>query len=103
MSNAVLLADVTSFSIPAAADRYATCARAIGFAKQSDPNDMATEKLIHGLKDLAHALEVPSLREFGIDEHDYFAKIPVMTSQAIASSSPANNPEEAGPEDIERI
>ena len=103
MSNALLLADVTAFSIPAVPDRYAACARAIGFAREEDPDDVANAKLIEGLRSLARDLQVPSLSGFGIAEADYFEKIPIMTSQAIASGSPGNNPRPADAEDIARL
>ena len=103
MSNAMLLADVTAFSIPAAPDRYATAARAIGFADTGDDDETANKKLVDGLRHLARELKVPTPAEFGVSEADYFEKMPVMISQAIASGSPANNPRSADADDIGRI
>jgi len=101
--NAVLLAAVTEFSLPAAHERYATCARAIGFADAADSDDAANQKLIHGLEGLLVELKVPSPAEFGIAKDDYFEKIPVMAAQAIASGSPANNPRVADADEIAAI
>jgi alcohol dehydrogenase len=103
MSNALLLADVTAFSISAVPERYATCARAIGFAQEGDTDDKANAKLVDGLRDLARDLQVPSLSGFGVVKADYFDKIPVMTSQAIASGSPGNNPRLADADEIARL
>ena len=41
---------------------------------------------------LCNSLKVPSLADFGLNREDYLSKIPVMTQQALASGSPANNP-----------
>jgi alcohol dehydrogenase class IV len=101
--NAVLLAAVTEFSLPAAPERYATCARAIGFADDADGDDAANRKLIRGLEGLLAELKVPSPAEFGIAKDDYFEKIPVMAAQAIASGSPANNPRVADVDEIAGI
>jgi alcohol dehydrogenase class IV len=103
MSNAALLANITEFSIPAAADRYATCARTIGFASPDDADDAANAKLIAGLKDLARELQVPTMKEFGIAENKWFEVIPTMVEQAIASGSPNNNPRIPNAEDIARL
>jgi alcohol dehydrogenase class IV len=103
MSNAVLLADVTAFSIPAAPDRYAAIARTIGFAADDTTDEAAGTKLVNGLRALARTLKVPTPAEFGIGKTEYFEKIPVMVSQAIASGSPANNPRQADVEGMSRI
>lgn len=101
--NAVLLAAVTEFSLPAAPERYAACARAIGFADDADSDDAANRKLIRGLEGLLAELKVPSPAAFGIAKDDYFEKIPVMAAQAIASGSPANNPRVADAAEIADI
>ena len=100
MSNAVLLPDVTKFSLPAATQRYADCARAIGFADTSDTDDAANAKLIGGLKGLLATLKVPTLAQFGITRDAYFDKIDTMAAQAVASGSPNNNPRGADAAEI---
>jgi alcohol dehydrogenase class IV len=103
MSNAMLLADVTEFSIPAVPDRYATCARTTGLADASDDDQAASRKLVDGLRHLARELKVPSLAEFGVDKAEYDEKIPTMISQALASGSPNNNPRVPSPDEIGAI
>lgn len=103
MSNAILLSEVSSFSISSASERYAACSRALGFASESDSDKIANKKLIPGLEKLVADLKVPTLAEFGVSKDDYFAKIPVMAEQAIASGSPKNNPKEANAEELEAI
>jgi alcohol dehydrogenase class IV len=92
LSNAMLLAAVTEFSLAAAPERYAACSRAIGFADAGDDEGVAHAKLMAGLNRVVTALEVPTLSGFGIDRARYFEMIPVMVEQALASGSPGNNP-----------
>jgi alcohol dehydrogenase class IV len=103
MSNAMLLADVTEFSIPTVPDRYATCARTIGLADASDDDQAANRKLVDGLRHLARELKVPSLAEFGVDKAEYDSKSPTMIAQALASGSPNNNPRVPSPDEIGAI
>jgi len=92
LSNAMLLPAVTKFSAEAAAERYADCARAMGVAAPDDLASSAVAKLIDGLFRRNAELEVPSPKAYGIAEQKYFAAIPVMAAQALASGSPQNNP-----------
>ena len=92
LSNAMLLPTVTSFSIPYAEIRYAQCAKAMGVANNSDDTDLANKKLITALYQLNKDLEVPSLQEFGVNKDYYMQNLDAMSSQAIASGSPGNNP-----------
>lgn len=99
-SNAILLTEVTRFSIEAAPERYAACSRALGFALPTDPDPVANEKLVEGLEAFVAELKVPTLAEFGIAKEAYFAKIETMAEQAIASGSPNNNPRGATKEEL---
>ncbi|WP_148863874.1 iron-containing alcohol dehydrogenase [Marinobacter fonticola] len=92
LSNAMLLPAVTEFSIPAAAERYADCARTIGVASESDSTDEANRKLLDELHTLNDELEVPTPELFGIDRSEFFDLMPTMAEQALQSGSPGNNP-----------
>ena len=92
LSNAMLLPAVTRFSIEAAATRYAEAARRIGFAENSDPDGVAGGKLLTGLAALNQELGVPTPAEYGIDETAWMERLALMSDQALASGSPANNP-----------
>jgi len=92
LSNAMLLPTVTEFSIPAAAERYADCARAIGAASEQDSTEVANAKLLDELIALNKELQVPSPAQFGIDKEAFFELMPTMAEQALASGSPGNNP-----------
>ena len=92
LSNAMLLPAVTEFSIPAAPERYADCARALGVADYANGMDTANDKLVRFLTDLNQELQVPSLADFGAEHADFEALVDTMCEQAFASGSPSNNP-----------
>jgi len=92
LSNAMLLPEITAFSTPAALERYADCARAMGVAAGGEGNQSAVARLVDELRALNADLKVPSPREYGIDAKRYTELMPTMASQALASGSPGNNP-----------
>lgn len=103
LSNAMLLPAVTEFSASAAMERYADCARTMGVAAAEDVPERAVELLIRALYRRNAELEVPTPEEYGISEAEYFAKIPLMAEQALASGSPQNNPRVPTEAEIETI
>ena len=100
LSNAMLLPAITAFSAPAARVRYATCARAMGVAKEGEGDQSAVARLLDGLAALNADLGVPTPAAWGIDEARYMELIPTMAAQALASGSPGNNPREPSAEEI---
>jgi alcohol dehydrogenase class IV len=92
LSNAMLLPEITAFSAPAALERYADCARAMGVAEDGEGSQATVARLLDELRRLNEDLKVPSPRAYGIDRTRYDELLPVMASQALASGSPANNP-----------
>ncbi len=103
LSNAMLLPAVTAFSVSAAMERYADCARAMGIAAVTDGKERAAGLLIGALYRRNAELEVPTPKDYGIAEALYFEKIPLMAEQALASGSPQNNPRVPTAEEIEAI
>jgi alcohol dehydrogenase class IV len=92
LSNAMLLPEITAFSAPAALERYADCARAMGVAEEGEGSQAAVARLLDELRRLNEDLKVPTPRDYGIKKDRYDELLPVMASQALASGSPANNP-----------
>ncbi|MDR0237003.1 iron-containing alcohol dehydrogenase [Acinetobacter sp.] len=92
LSNAMLLPMITEFSIHAAPERYAECAKAMGCAHLDDSNDVANQKLINTLIEINRDLKVPTLAEFGVDKQYFDEVVQTMAEQALASGSPSNNP-----------
>ncbi len=100
LSNAMLLPEITAFSAPAALERYADCARAMGIAQEGEGSQSAVARLVDELRKLNAELKVPSPRAYGIDRARYDELLPTMASQALASGSPANNPRIPSSEEI---
>jgi alcohol dehydrogenase class IV len=92
LSNAMLLPEITAFSVPAALERYADCARAMGIADAGEGSQGAAARLVDELRRLNWDLQVPTPRAWGIDPRRYEELLPVMARQALDSGSPANNP-----------
>ncbi|MGB1139638.1 MAG: iron-containing alcohol dehydrogenase [Halioglobus sp.] len=92
LSNAMLLPEVTAWSVVGAATRYAECARYMGVARDSDSDELACGKLVDGLRQLTSDLSVPGPQAYGIARDDWFGSLNLMAEQALASGSPANNP-----------
>jgi alcohol dehydrogenase class IV len=103
LSNAMLLPAVTRFSAGSAPERYADCARTMGIAALEDSDSVAVNKLVEGLFRRNEELEVPSPKSFGIPEGRYMEVIPTMTTQALASGSPQNNPRIPSAAEIEQL
>jgi len=100
LSNAMLLPGVTKWSLQGAPDRYAACARAMGFATTAQSDCEALGGLLDGLGGLSSRLRVPTLEEVGITHAQLVGMAPLMAQQALASGSPANNPLVPSSEDI---
>jgi alcohol dehydrogenase class IV len=100
LSNAMLLPEITAFSAPAALERYADCARAMGVAAEGEGSQSAVARLLDELRRLNQDLQVPTPHAYGIDRDRYSELLPVMASQALASGSPANNPRVPTTEEI---
>jgi alcohol dehydrogenase class IV len=103
LSNAMLLPTVTQYSVSAAVERYAECARAMGMVPADSADEDAVGKLVRNLHGLNRALKVPTPAEFGIDRGAWEESIPLMVQQALASGSPANNPRVPSAEEIEEL
>ena len=92
LSNAMLLPEVTAWSVDHAPERYAYCARYMGVAGESDSDQAACEKLVKALRALTADLEVPGPQAFGIAQDEWFDSLELMAGQALDSGSPGNNP-----------
>src|SRR5699024_7918776 len=92
LSNAMLLPIVTRYSIAAAPERYAACARAMGVASATDSTAAAQGKLLTALHDINERLAVPTLEAFGASKERFLALLPTMAEQPSASGAHAHQP-----------
>ncbi len=100
LSNAMLLPEVTAWSVSGDPVRYAQCARCMGMAGEGDSDGLALEKLVEGLRQLNADLSVPGPQAYGIGESAWFDALELMSEQALASGSPDNNPRIPGADEI---
>lgn len=103
LSNAMLMCEVTKFSLSGALSRYADCARAMGVAGMSQSDEQSAVRLVDKLDSLCELLEVPSPKRYGIEQDRFLELVPTMAEQALASGSPNNNPVIPELGDIKRI
>ena len=92
LSNAMLLPTITEFSIDHAKNRYADCSRAGEFALPEDSNEVACDKLIKGLYKINKDFEVPSMKNFGINQKNFEEELENMATDAKNSGAPNLNP-----------
>jgi alcohol dehydrogenase class IV len=93
LSNALLLAEITRWSVPGAVARYAQVARWVGAVPGPAPDDRAAASLPDYLEKLNARLGIERLRDFiKTDQGSFEQKLPAMAEAALASGSPQNNP-----------
>jgi alcohol dehydrogenase len=93
VANAIFLPYVMEFNLPAAAEKYALIAAAIGL-ENADKNE-AARALIQKVKDLSRSLSIPSFKDLGIPECDFIA----IAKKSFENNSNPSNPREATAED----
>ncbi len=103
LSNAMLLPEVTAWSVDHASQRYADCARAMDVATAANGDQAACAKLVDALHALTCDLQVPGPQAFGIDRDTWFNSLELMAAQALDSGSPANNPRVPVAQEIVRL
>ena len=104
LSNAMLLPAVTAFSVGAAADRYADCARAMGVAaRRGDRRCRHRDSWSTLSTGGTGNCRCRRRSSYGIPEERYFDAIPTMAAQALASGSPQNNPRVPTPDEIAQL
>jgi len=93
LSNALLLPEITRWSIRSAVSRYAQIARLVDAAPIDSPDEAAASALPGYLESLNASLEIGRLRDFiKVDRKTFEQKLPAMAEAALASGSPQNNP-----------
>lgn len=91
-SNAMLLATVMEYSIPAAPRRYRDIAGALGVEVEGLDDLSAAQRGLEAVVALCREVKIPTLAEYGISREALEKAAAKMAAEAIASGSPANNP-----------
>jgi alcohol dehydrogenase class IV len=102
-SNAVLLKTVIQFSLIGNPRRYAEIAQAMGANLMHKTELEAAQMCVESVDRLVKDVQVPSMRELGVEKEKLEKLAPQMTEDAIASGSPANNPRQATKEEIIKL
>ncbi len=92
LSNAVLLPEVTKFSLAASEARYAEVSRTLEIVPSQTADSIAAEALLPWLEQLNTTCGIPRMRSLIKDQRAYEDKLQAMAQAAIESGSPANNP-----------
>lgn len=93
LSNALLLPEITRWSLRGAMARYAQVARWVNAAPADAPDESAAASLPDYLERLNARLGIGRLRDFiKTDQSAFEQKLPAMAEAALASGSPQNNP-----------
>lgn len=100
VSNAMLLPAVLEFTRDAALPKLGEIAAIFNPELQGVPDEEKAAALIQELKSLCHDLNIPNIAGWGIDRTEFYARIPKMCTDALASGSPANNPRVPTAEEI---
>lgn len=103
ISNAMLITQCLGFALDGCYEKFARLARIIGVADDSDGDKKAAESFLHALEELCRKIEIPTLKEYGIDQSAFVKAIPKMAADALASGSPANTIKEVTEENIVEI
>ncbi len=102
LSNAMIMLECLRYVVDGAYPEFAAVAREVGVSTASDDVQAANE-LLDGIAALLKQLEIPTLREYGIDADEFRAQIPKMAHDAIESGSPANTIKPLAAADLEAI
>ncbi len=100
VSNAALLAVITEFSLIGNPERYGHVAAAMGEKTDGLPDIEAADLSVKAIKRLIKDINIPSLRELGVEEEKLLQLAPAMADAAIDSGSPANNPRKPTKQEI---
>lgn len=107
LSNAMLLKECFTFVLKDADqevyERFAHLGRAIHVAGRDDDNQTASQRFLEAVIGLCRELEIPSLKEYGIEKEKYFQVIDKMAADAMESGSPSNTRKELTAEDLKEI
>lgn len=102
-SNAMLLPPVLEFSKESSVKRLADLGRIFTPGAQSYSDDEAAKIAVSSVKNLCQKLSIPNLKGWGIDKQQFESVINKMALDALASGSPANNPEVPSQQEIEEL
>lgn len=103
ISNAMLMKECLDFALSGTYEKFADLGRSIGVASETDSNQQAAEQFLAALEKLVKELQIPTLKEYGIDKEAFFQAIDKMATDAMASGSPQNTIRDITVEEVKQI
>lgn len=103
VSNAMIIKEGLAFALDGCYDRFADIARTIGAAAYEEAEETAANAFLKVLEELCITVEIPTLREYGIDKEDFEKRIDKMAEDAMASGSPSNTIKKVKKDDLIQI
>ncbi len=92
VSNAMLLPAILEFSKPACMDRLASIGLFIKPELSGYSNEEIANMVVQEIKKLCLNLNIPNMKEWGIEKQKLEKVVGKMAKDALASGSPSNNP-----------
>jgi alcohol dehydrogenase class IV len=92
VSNAMLLPAVMEYTVDECVEKFAIIAEKMGIDCNGLSEKEAAAKAVEFVKQLCVDLEIPNLKQWGIEKEQYEKVTSKMAEDALASGSPQNNP-----------
>jgi alcohol dehydrogenase class IV len=103
ISNAMLLPAVLEFTFESAIERMAEIGRIMIPESAASSREAQAAAMLGAVRKLCRSLNVPNLRDYGIEREAFLAAVPKMAADAMASGSPSNNLRTVTTEEIEDL
>lgn len=103
ISNAMLDEKCFEYVLDGAYDRFGNLAKAVGAAEDRSSDQEAAEGFLEIVRKLCRICEIPTLREYGIDQEAFFNNLDKMASDALESGSPSNTRKSLTKEELIQI
>ncbi|WML33021.1 iron-containing alcohol dehydrogenase [Clostridium sp. OS1-26] len=101
-ANAIFLPYVIQFNKKACADRYATIARTLGLAGNTD--EELVDSLIAMIQDMNKNMDIPlTLKEYGVTEEDFKANLNYIAHNAVLDACTGSNPRPITDEEMKKL
>ncbi|EKQ51809.1 MULTISPECIES: NADPH-dependent butanol dehydrogenase [unclassified Clostridium] len=101
-ANAIYLPYVIDFNKKAASDRYAKIAKSLGLDGQT--NDELIDSLTSLIQEFNKKMSIPlTLKEYGIDEEEFKAKVDLIAERAVGDACTGSNPRQINKDEMKKI
>lgn len=92
ISNAMLLPTLLNYAKESCVKRFAEIGRYLSPELDHRSDDEAADRVVSDILQLCERLEIPNMKEWGVEEKEFYSVLDKMAGDALDSGSPANNP-----------